>query len=431
MRSAASPRPSVAITWDGVLHGGAIEAALGDVRHDLRIGEEADRTAGADEVAKLRRRDVESRHGDELEATPTWMPEPLPLFVVPECPSHGNRCADRGERVRSGSDRVRRARRHDQVARRDQVLPAMPGVDLAERVRAEDEAELAPRVRRAERVDRVDRVRRSGARDLAGLDAETGRGAERELEHAEPIGGVRDVAAALVGRVRREDEPDLREAEALAHLLRRAQVPEVHRVEAPSLEADAARVRHPRQRTCPSPCTTYFVVVSSRTPSGPRAWRRFVEMPISAPKPNSPPSVKRVDAFTNTAAASTSRANRRAAARSSVTIASARPVEWRATCAIASPRSATTRTERIRSRYSVSQSRSVAGTTSGTRARVSGQPRSSTPRARIAAAISGRNAAATSRWTSNVSSALQTPGRDVFALSAIASACARSAARST
>jgi len=30
---------------------------------------------------------------------------------------------------------------------------------------------------------------------------------------------------------------------------------------------------------------------------GPRAWSLSVEMPISAPKPNSPPSVKRVLAF--------------------------------------------------------------------------------------------------------------------------------------
>jgi hypothetical protein len=31
---------------------------------------------------------------------------------------------------------------------------------------------------------------------------------------------------------------------------------------------------------------------------GPRAWSFCVELPISAPMPNSPPSVNRVDAFT-------------------------------------------------------------------------------------------------------------------------------------
>ncbi len=45
------------------------------------------------------------------------------------------------------------------------------------------------------------------------------------------------------------------------------------------------------------PSTTYLAVVSSRRPIGPRACSFWVEMPISAPKPNSSPSTKRVDAF--------------------------------------------------------------------------------------------------------------------------------------
>ena len=49
-----------------------------------------------------------------------------------------------------------------------------------------------------------------------------------------------------------------------------------------------------------------LVVVSSGRAIGPRAWSFWVEMPISAPNPNSPPSVKRVLALTMTAAASTS-----------------------------------------------------------------------------------------------------------------------------
>jgi hypothetical protein len=51
----------------------------------------------------------------------------------------------------------------------------------------------------------------------------------------------------------------------------------------------------------------------------------LVLMPISAPNPNSKPSVKRVDAFTNTAAESISALKRSAAALSVVTMASARP----------------------------------------------------------------------------------------------------------
>ena len=48
--------------------------------------------------------------------------------------------------------------------------------------------------------------------------------------------------------------------------------------------------------------------------SGSRAWSLFVEMPISAPRPNSKPSAKRVDAFTITELESTSRRKRIAAA---------------------------------------------------------------------------------------------------------------------
>ena len=66
------------------------------------------------------------------------------------------------------------------------------------------------------------------------------------------------------------------------------------------------------------PITTYLVEVISGSPIGPRACSFWVLMPISAPKPNSPPSVNRVEALTSTAAESTAAAKRRAAAWSSV-----------------------------------------------------------------------------------------------------------------
>ena len=70
-----------------------------------------------------------------------------------------------------------------------------------------------------------------------------------------------------------------------------------------STELDIGSGRREREgeiyaRIWPEPRTTYFVVVTSARPIGPRACRRDVEFAISAPKPNSPPSVKRVDAFT-------------------------------------------------------------------------------------------------------------------------------------
>ena len=48
---------------------------------------------------------------------------------------------------------------------------------------------------------------------------------------------------------------------------------------------------------CPSPRRTYLVVVSASAPMGPRAWSFCVEMPISPPRPKTPPSVKRVEAL--------------------------------------------------------------------------------------------------------------------------------------
>ena len=51
-------------------------------------------------------------------------------------------------------------------------------------------------------------------------------------------------------------------------------------------------------RICPSPKITYFVVVSASNPIGPLACNFCVLIPISAPNPNSNPSVNLVDAFT-------------------------------------------------------------------------------------------------------------------------------------
>ena len=55
----------------------------------------------------------------------------------------------------------------------------------------------------------------------------------------------------------------------------------------------------------------------------------------------------------------------------------------------------------------------------------------STPASLSAAATAGRKRVRDASCTSSVSAALQTPGRCIFALSTIASACSRSAAAST
>ncbi len=58
-------------------------------------------------------------------------------------------------------------------------------------------------------------------------------------------------------------------------------------------------------RVWPSPSIRYLWVTISARPMGPRAWSFWVEIPISAPNPNTNPSVKRVEALTKMAAAST------------------------------------------------------------------------------------------------------------------------------
>ena len=123
-------------------------------------------------------------------------------------------------------------------------------------------------------------------------------------------------------------------------------------------------------RIWPSPSIRYLNVHSSRSPIGPRAWSFWVELPISAPIPNSPPSVNRVDALTYTQAASTPSWNARADCVSRVTIASEWPLPWALMCAIASSTESTTPTASSSARYSVSQSSSVAASigTSGGRA---------------------------------------------------------------
>src|SRR4051794_38644658 len=73
---------------------------------------------------------------------------------------------------------------------------------------------------------------------------------------------------------------------------------------------------------CPEPWMRYLKLVNCSTPTGPRACSLPVAMPISAPKPNSPPSANWVEALCRTIAESTSLRNFSAACASAVTIAS-------------------------------------------------------------------------------------------------------------
>ena len=72
-------------------------------------------------------------------------------------------------------------------------------------------------------------------------------------------------------------------------------MPDVRRVEGAAEHAERAE-RSPADLAVAA--ETYLVDVSSRRPIGPRACSFWVELPISAPIPNSKPSVNRVDALT-------------------------------------------------------------------------------------------------------------------------------------
>src|SRR5437016_9741571 len=74
----------------------------------------------------------------------------------------------------------------------------------------------------------------------------------------------------------------------------------MRRVERAAQQPDAAappadRCPTAQGRTCPVPRTRYLYVVSCSAPTGPRGGSRWVEMPISAPMPNSPPSANWVE----------------------------------------------------------------------------------------------------------------------------------------
>src|SRR6266542_4126584 len=143
--------------------------------------------------------------------------------------------------------------------------------------------------------------------------------ADGKGRHAIAVLGGGQLGHRLVGRHSRGHEEHAVEAEGLTDLVGEQEMTEMNRIERSAEDADRGH-RAGYSRTWPSPITMNLVVVNSRTPTGPRAWRREVEIPISAPMPNWEPSTKRVEALTRTAAASTSRVKRRALRRSDVKI---------------------------------------------------------------------------------------------------------------
>src|SRR6185437_6100216 len=142
----------------------------------------------------------------------------------------------------------------------------------------------------------------------------------------------------ILQRIARGDEqPDCIEVKPLQRLQRDQPMPLVRGVEAAAEQADPHAAKSRRQagdagnwtrwkvlqgRVCPLPETRYLKLVSCSMPTGPRACILPVAMPISPPKPNSPPSANCVEALCKRIAESISLKKRATAAASSEMIAS-------------------------------------------------------------------------------------------------------------
>src|SRR5215217_2468273 len=276
-----------------------VEALVLDVRGDGVRHEVAHRQAGAGPAADQRAGDVEPRHVEEAHALsrPREIGEPLGDVGAADALALGDADPREGENPLRVAPRGQRERH----------------------VAAHDERQL---VVAAQRTQQVDGVRRPLAVGVRARDAEAVVVRDRRLAHGDAvlharIGLDRLVRSDRDGHQQHAVEPELQE-----RLLRADQMSEMRRVERAAEQADLG---HPYGRTWPVPSTRYLNVHSSRSPIGPRACSFWVEFPISAPIPNSPPSVKRVDALTYTQAASTPSWNARAASTDPVTIASECP----------------------------------------------------------------------------------------------------------
>src|SRR5262245_4581814 len=356
-----------------------------------------------------------------------------------------------GTGVEAGSESVDHRDRHHG----GDATPSLPAVEAAQIVGAHDPDEAHARAVAAQIGDGLIGISRADLRfQAADVDArmvhERLRGGDALRERAKPAGVFERIA-------RSHQPPDAVEVEPLHGDQACAEMRLVRRIERAAEQTDAhpggmgrehdacrgrftlfpcRRGPHLPKRSfhgliCPEPRTRYLKLVNCSTPTGPRAWKRPVAMPISAPKPNSPPSANWVEALCNTIAESTSSRNFSAAARSSVTIESVWCEPKRSICSIAASTPSTTLAEMTASRYSVDQSSSLAGFTRRSTARVASSPRTSQPASSSMVTSGLRCVDATAPSTSSVSAAPQTPVRRILALSRIVRAMSSFAAPST
>ncbi len=201
------------------------------------------------------------------------------------------------------------ALRHRERGQREHPFRLTPQRQAGRDVAADDQEQLAIGLGRVQFLKGIDRERRPGP----GRSPEpTPRSARRPpppgRHSSSRCSGPGSSSTGLCGRYPGGDQHHAVESELKVRLLGADQVTKMWRIEGAAEDPDShdAPTCSPRsrcsartqERTWPAPSTRYLNVHSSRRPIGPRACSFWVELPISAPIPNSPPSVKRVEALT-------------------------------------------------------------------------------------------------------------------------------------
>jgi hypothetical protein len=182
------------------------------------------------------RRNIQDRKNRAKQTTPAGETVRTPRETIATVSLHFN-TEPGGKRRLGGSPRTGE---HQKIARSQEVEVSMPGDDLRERVGADQEQEVGPRVSLRHLADREQGVRRALApqfevEDRQSLDSRDGRG-----RHREPVFRGSRRPERLVGRPGGRNEEEVGQREPLPDLDRHPKVAVVERIEGAAEEGEAA-----------------------------------------------------------------------------------------------------------------------------------------------------------------------------------------------
>src|SRR5262245_12641644 len=223
-------------------------------------------------------------------------------------------------RIEARADAVHYRHRHQGC----DTAPFLPAMKAAQIVGTHDPNKVHARTATHKIADRIVRIAHADlgleTADVDGRMIRQGAGGRHSAGKRAQAPGVLEWIA------RRHQPPDAMQAKPSHRDQAGSAMGLMRRIESAAEQTNPHAARVGRQNAhglvWPEPRTRYLKVVSCSTPTGPRAWKRPVAMPISAPKPNSPPSANWVEALCSTIAESMPSRNFSAAASSSVTIES-------------------------------------------------------------------------------------------------------------